>query len=181
MLQLAIAIWFVPEHFGWMFLLALVVGATLSHVIFLAIHEITHDLPFKNKVANNWYAIFINTPILFPFAMAFKCYHAEHHWKQGEDGLDTDLPIEKEALLFRGFFGKMIWMVNQILFYALRPMIVKSLPVNRWVIINLAMQTFLTALLFYFAGWQSVLITFSVFVRRITPHFRALYCGALCV
>lgn len=102
--HMAIAIWFLPEHFGWMFLMALVLGATFSHIIFLAIHEITHDLAFKNKVANNWFAIFINAPILFPFAMAFKYYHAEHHWQQGKDGIDTDLPTEEEALLFRGFF-----------------------------------------------------------------------------
>jgi sphingolipid delta-4 desaturase len=173
-----IAIWFLPDHLGWMFLLSLVAGATFSHVIFLAIHEITHDLAFKNKVANNWLAIIVNAPILFPFAMAFKYYHADHHWQQGKEGVDTDLPTEQEALLFRGFFGKLIWMINQILFYAIRPMTVKRLPVNRWVIVNLIFQLVVSVLMIYFAGWQTVLyLLLSLFLsgglHPIAGHFIA--------
>lgn len=41
--------------FAWLYfiLLAFFVGATISHALFLAIHEITHDLAFKETWANN--------------------------------------------------------------------------------------------------------------------------------
>lgn len=53
-------------------LVTVVVGATISQALFLAIHEITHDLSSKNKIFNNWLAMIANLPIVFPFAMSFK-------------------------------------------------------------------------------------------------------------
>jgi len=68
-------------QFGWIYfiLLAYFLGATLSHALFLAIHEITHDLAFKNTAANNLLSFLANIPILLPYAMSFKEYHAMHH------------------------------------------------------------------------------------------------------
>ena len=64
--------------YGWIYfiLLAYIVGATLSHALFLAIHEITHELAFKKTAANNWLSFIANIPILLPYAMSFKEYHA---------------------------------------------------------------------------------------------------------
>ena len=81
-LQLSVPIFFLPEN-PWLFaLLVLLVGSTMTHILVLAVHEITHDLAFKKKVLNNWLAIVVNFPLAVPFAMAFKAYHAEHHWHQ---------------------------------------------------------------------------------------------------
>lgn len=176
--HLTISIWFVPEQIGWMILLAFFVGATFSHILFLAIHEITHDLAFESRKANNWLAILSNIPIVFPFAMAFKYYHGEHHWQQGKEGVDTDLPTEKEALIFTGFIGKLAWMINQIIFYAVRPMLVKSLPLNRWVIINAIFQLFIMIVFTWYAGWYSLFyLLISIFlsggIHPIAGHFIA--------
>ena len=103
--QLLIPVYFLPSN-PWLFaLLVFAVGATISHILFLAIHEITHDLAFRSKSLNNILAIVANLPLLFPYAMAFRQYHGEHHWHQGKEGVDTDLPTETEALLFRGVQG----------------------------------------------------------------------------
>ena len=49
-----------------------VVGATANHNLFLAIHEITHNLAFKGVKSNKLLAIFANLPIGIPYAAAFK-------------------------------------------------------------------------------------------------------------
>ena len=82
-IQLAIPFFILDLHWALQGLIIFFIGATISHALFLTIHEITHDLAFKNKVANNILAIFANIPIVLPYAMAFKIYHAEHHWFVG--------------------------------------------------------------------------------------------------
>jgi len=116
------------------------VGATIMHAMFLAVHEITHDMAFKKKVNNNYLAFFANIPMIAPYAMAFKYYHSIHHWDQGRDGEDTDIPTLGEAMIFRGLIGKVIWFVSQIFFYALRPMFIKPMKIDKWVVMNFIFQ-----------------------------------------
>ena len=155
LIQLSIP--FILPDSWWVWVLTmLIVGATLSHVFFLGIHEITHNLAFKKTSHNNLLAIFVNFPVVFPFAMAFKFYHAEHHWKQGSDDHDTDIPSEFEAKVFRGIIGKFIWMTFQLVFYAIRPIMTKPLKVDKWVIMNFIIQISFDIVYFYFAGWQGI-------------------------
>ncbi len=151
-LHLAIS-FFVPTNFWGFALVLLLAGTTLVHILVLAIHELSHNLAFESEVKNNWLAIIVNLPLLFPFAMAFKTYHLEHHWRQGEDKIDTDLPTSLEAKLFKGPFGKFIWMVFQIPFYALRPLFIYPRKPNSWEIMNLLIQiVFVTAYFYFFNG-----------------------------
>jgi len=177
-LQLGTAVWISQYAWWWMVLVAFTIGSTLSHVLFLGIHELSHDLAFEKKPLNNWLAILANFPIVVPYAMAFKTYHLEHHWNQGKDGVDTDLPSDKEALIFRGFFGKMIWMINQILFYALRPMLVKPIKPTSWHIINFIVQIVFLATFIWFFGMLPILylllgVFFSGGLHPISGHFIA--------
>jgi len=130
------------------------IGATIVHALFLAIHEITHYIAFESKAPNNILAFIVNIPILFPYAMSFKFYHNLHHWSQGKDGVDADIPLEAEAKFFTGFFGKVIWYVNQIFFYAFRPMFVKKLPMDKWTIWNWVVTVSTTSILIYFTYGQ---------------------------
>lgn len=52
--------------------LAYAVGGTANHNLFLAIHEITHNLAFKGVNTNKALAIFANLPIGIPYSAAFK-------------------------------------------------------------------------------------------------------------
>jgi sphingolipid delta-4 desaturase len=52
--------------------LAYVIGGTANHNLFLAIHEITHNLAFKGIQANKALAVFANLPIGIPYSAAFK-------------------------------------------------------------------------------------------------------------
>ena len=49
-----------------------VIGGTANHNLFLAIHEITHNLAFKSIKANKILAIIANLPIGVPYAVTFK-------------------------------------------------------------------------------------------------------------
>jgi len=51
---------------------AYALGGTANQNLFLAIHEITHNLAFKGVVANRLLAIIANLPIGIPYAAAFK-------------------------------------------------------------------------------------------------------------
>jgi sphingolipid delta-4 desaturase len=91
----------------WKFLLAsYVIGGTANQNIFLAIHEITHNLAFKRILPNKILAMVANVAIGVPYAMAFKGYHIEHHKFLGEDGIDTDLPSKVEAMVLNNVAGK---------------------------------------------------------------------------
>jgi sphingolipid delta-4 desaturase len=53
-------------------LCAYVIGGTANHNLFLAIHEITHNLGFRGVIPNKLLAIFANLPIGIPYSAAFK-------------------------------------------------------------------------------------------------------------
>tara|TARA_B110000037_G_scaffold199269_1_gene238909 strand:+ start:281 stop:1273 length:993 start_codon:yes stop_codon:yes gene_type:complete len=127
-----------------------IIGGTIAHALFLAVHEITHFMAFEAKWANNVLSFVAQIPILFPYAMSFQYYHGIHHWSQGKDGDDADIPLQGEAKLFTGVFGKFIWYINQIFFYALRPMFVKKIPINKWSIANMIFTVCTTAAILYF-------------------------------
>ena len=81
---------------------AYAVGATLTQALFLAIHELTHNLFFASPARNRAFAILVNLPVGVPFCAAFRGYHLEHHAHQGVEGVDTDLPSALERRLARG-------------------------------------------------------------------------------
>jgi Flp pilus assembly protein TadB len=71
----------------WRFLAtAYVIGATCNQNLFLAIHEISHNLAFRSAIANRLLAIFANLPIGLPYSAAFRvcapplcCTQVEYH------------------------------------------------------------------------------------------------------
>ncbi|KAL2158216.1 hypothetical protein VTH06DRAFT_4536 [Thermothelomyces fergusii] len=119
---------------------AYVFGATSNQNLFLAIHEISHNLAFRSPLANRLFAIFANLPIGVPYSASFRPYHLTHHKSLGVDGLDTDLPTALEAVLLDSILGKAFFCTFQIFFYAIRPMTVYRVPFT-WVHwLNLAVQ-----------------------------------------
>lgn len=136
----------------WFYVICYVIGATVTHALFLAIHEITHFLCMKSAKANYLLAMIANFPIIFPYAASFKEYHLDHHVKLGVDGVDVDIPTHAEAMLFCNVLGKAVFLFFQIFFYALRPVIVRPKPLNQWHFLNIATQLTFDVILFYNFG-----------------------------
>lgn len=157
--QIILGVFVAPRISNWLsyFLLAYIVGATLSHNLFLAIHEISHNLAFRKPLYNDMLAMFCNIPLVLPYAMMFKTYHAEHHRYQGWDGVDTDIAAPPEAKVLSHFFGKLFFLVFQVGFYALRPCIVRPLKLSVMHLVNYAFIIPVQLLVFYTFGFGPVL------------------------
>lgn len=56
----------------WFLLCAYVIGGTANHNLFLAIHEITHNLAFPGVWPNKALSVFANLPIGIPYCAMFK-------------------------------------------------------------------------------------------------------------
>ncbi|KAI3510387.1 hypothetical protein L1887_17339 [Cichorium endivia] len=130
-------------------------GSFLNHNLFLAIHELSHNLAFSNPVYNRFLGIFANLPIGVPMSVTFQKYHLEHHRYQGVDGVDTDVPTLTEARLVKNIVAKCIWVLFQLFFYALRPLLVNPKPPGKWEFVNLIIQLALDGYMICFWGWKS--------------------------
>ncbi|KAL4927203.1 peptidase [Aspergillus undulatus] len=129
------------SFFSWKFwLTAYVIGATSNQNLFLAIHEISHNLAFRSPMANRLLAIFANFPIGVPYSAAFRPYHLTHHKSLGVAGLDTDLPTAFEAFVLDSLLGKAFFCTFQIFFYAVRPMFIYSPPFTVIHLLNLVIE-----------------------------------------
>ncbi|GER36468.1 sphingolipid delta(4)-desaturase DES1 [Striga asiatica] len=131
-------------------------GSFLNHNLFLAIHELSHNLAFSTPIYNRWLGIFANLPIGVPMSVTFQKYHLEHHRFQGVDGVDMDVPSLTETKLVKNIFTKSIWVLFQLFFYALRPLFLKPKPPGIWEFVNLFIQVGLDAGMVYLWGWKSL-------------------------
>jgi len=176
--QLIVAPFVAVWAWYWYLPFAYIFGASVSHAIFLVIHELSHDLASKKKLYNNWLLLFANIPIVFPYAMSFRTYHLKHHWEQGDENNDTDLPTRAEAKIFQGYIGKVLWAINQILFYAFRPIFVHPIKLEKWHLINIAFQLVVISIYAYFVGYGAIIyLLLSIFlggsVHPLAAHFIA--------
>eukprot|EP00730_Choanoeca_flexa_P014688 TRINITY_DN6515_c0_g2_i1.p1 TRINITY_DN6515_c0_g2~~TRINITY_DN6515_c0_g2_i1.p1 ORF type:complete len:373 (+),score=109.40 TRINITY_DN6515_c0_g2_i1:185-1303(+) len=159
-----------------LFAMSYIMAGTLNHMMTLAIHEIAHNLAFKEPVYNRWLSILANLPIGVPAAISFRRYHLEHHKYQGEHQLDVDIPSKVEALLFATRPGKFVWMILQPFFYALRPLVVKPKQPGVWEFINAAAVVGYNTLLYYLFGWPALFYTIGgsllgMGVHPVAGHF----------
>jgi sphingolipid 4-desaturase/C4-monooxygenase len=142
---------------SWPFwLTAYIVGATANQNLFLAIHEISHNLAFRTPILNRLLAIFANLPIGVPYSAGFRQYHLTHHKSLGVDGLDTDLPTALEAVFLDSLLGKAFFCTFQLLFYAIRPIFVYKIPFGPVHYGNIAAQVALDFGVVHYWGWNAM-------------------------
>ena len=178
-IQLAMACWVSSLESGWWLLfLTYAVSGTLNHSLLLAMHEVTHDLFFKSRWANQVFAVIANLPMGVPAAASFKLYHAEHHSGMGEEGVDTDLPTLGEAQLFRGVLGRFVWVFLQPLFYAIRPMVIHPIRISPSMWAVCALQIGFDLAVLQILGWRSFAYLFGgtllgTGIHPLSGHFVA--------
>lgn len=165
-----------------------VVGATATHSLFLAIHELAHNLGARTPAGNKLIAICANFPIGIAYCITFKPYHMDHHRYQGQEQDDTDIPTRLEGYVISDTaFGyvdhtvrKAVFMFFQIFAYALRPMLVKPtlVPKDWWIVANWAAQLAFDLLVVLCLGPSAMLyLLLSVFfagsIHPTAGHFIA--------
>jgi len=109
----------------WFVLATYALSGTFQANLFLAIHEISHNLAFKELKYNRLLAMFCNLPLVVPYSYTFKPFHMAHHRFQGDHHVDTDIPTQWEAKMTSNPLGKFVWLFFQIFAYALRPCFLK--------------------------------------------------------
>lgn len=83
----------------WKFLAtAYVIGATANQNLFLAIHEISHNLAFKSPFANRLLAIFANLPIGLPYSAAFRVSLVGQSWAMDYRAFEAIHPRNHETV-----------------------------------------------------------------------------------
>ncbi|KAH3902428.1 related to putative fatty acid desaturase (mld) [Saccharomycodes ludwigii] len=136
--QTFIAIAFKNTNFwNWKFLMvAWCIGGSLNQNCFLAIHELSHNLAFKKPIFNKALSIIAGLPSGVPVSGSFNPYHQLHHKFLGDEIYDTDVPTKFEAKVLSNFGGKLFFLTFQILFYALRPGFLTSVPITLFQVFN---------------------------------------------
>ncbi len=133
-------------------------GGVLNHSMTLAIHEISHNLAFGHSkpLLNRFLAIWANLPLGIPYSITFKKYHLEHHKYQGDQSMDVDIPSRLEGKLFYNTFTKVLWVVLQPFFYALRPLFMRPKPLTGLELLNAVVQLVFDVIIVFTMGYKSL-------------------------
>ena len=171
-MQLAIAFLIKDLAWYWVLVVAWTVGAFANHGLFVLIHECTHNMVFKNRIANLWSGILCDLPNGFPSSAAFRKYHLKHHAFQGHYDLDADIPSRWEAkMIGKGFLGKALWLLFFPIFQGLRPARLKEISFNnKWIWINFITVLAVDVAIFMFMGPMALLYLFASFFFSVGLH-----------
>jgi len=137
---------------GWIALAAYCIGAWPTHALFLAMHEISHNLAFAKPVYNRLLGCFANSPTVIPHFSMLQKYHMEHHQYQGVDGIDTDVPTTAEGKYFTNTLKKMLFVFIMPALYGIRPLFVKQKSPGLWEAINWSFVFTADILVWYYWG-----------------------------
>jgi sphingolipid delta-4 desaturase len=160
----------------WMVIgVAWLVGAWLTHTLWVLIHEATHNLMVESKFSNRALGVIANLPMLVPSAESFRIYHLKHHKFQGDYELDADLPSHWEAkLIGSSLVGKLIWQLFFPIFQSLRVIRFSKAGnisfVTAGVITNIVASFAFDGAIFYFFGPMALLYLGMSLVFSIGPH-----------
>jgi len=128
------------SHTGWVWVVvaAYVVGAFVSHGLFVLIHDCAHNLALRWKSGNLALAIVGDLALGFPSAITFRHYHLLHHANQGDYDLDADIAGRTEARLVGNVvWRKFLWLGGLGFMQGLRPLRVTVAKTrDAWVVAN---------------------------------------------
>ena len=139
-------------------ILAYVIGAFISHALYVLIHECCHNLVFKTSSANKVMGIVCDLSLGVPSALTFRKYHMIHHRNLNEDPGDPDVVSKFEGrLIGNSTFKKIIWVTFFMVSQGLRPLKMKNMSaVNPWTIANFLIVVAVNILIFKFIGYMAL-------------------------
>jgi sphingolipid 4-desaturase/C4-monooxygenase len=172
--QGALALW--VGHRSWMIWApcAYVIGATIDHALWALIHDCTHNLVFRSRIANRLIAIVANLPLVVPGAISFAKYHLLHHRNMGDLELDAGIPGPTESrVVGRSGLAKAAWVAGTILIQGIvRPRRLTRVRLfDGWTVVNIVIQFSCMAALAFWAGAApfKYLVISTVFAIGLHP------------
>lgn len=157
--------WLVP-------LVAWTVGAFANHMLYVVIHEASHDLVFAGRTANRIVGIIADLPNVIPASTGFRLYHRAHHAHQGDYGLDADLPSGWEArLVGNRTWAKIIWLALYPLMQTLRPARIRAISLwTPWTFLGGVVSLVYATTLVLVFGWTSIVYLIASLFFSIGLH-----------
>ncbi len=153
-LQMGIAYLLRDTSWLWMILCAYLVGAFVSHALFVLIHEASHNLIVKGNLPNRFFGILCNIGQGFPSAMTFRTYHLLHHYYLDEYLYDADLAFDWEARLVKNSpLRKAVWLFLFAAVEIIRPLRIQRQFAERWAVLNTAVIAGTDFLIWWWCGW----------------------------
>ena len=148
------------------------VGAFANHCLYVIIHDATHRLVFRSRIANNVVAIVSDLPNVVPGAIGFGICHLKHHAHQGRYDVDADIASNWEArLVGNHWFGKALWLLFFPLFQVTRPLRLRTISVfSRWSITNLSAAIAFDLVMVASFGWNALVYLIASFFFSIGLH-----------
>jgi sphingolipid delta-4 desaturase len=140
----------------WAVAFTYLVGGTINHALTLAMHETSHFLAFPDVWRNRAFGVFINLPLGIPAFSSFLRYHRDHHQFQGQSGVDSDIPTVAEGRTFVNAPLKVLWVLLQPAFYALRPLLTTPKRPGAWEAANAAIQVAFDAAVLLLLGRKAL-------------------------
>lgn len=155
--ELALA-YAVKDQAWWLIVVvAFGVGAFLSHLMFVVVHEAAHNLIFKSRTANHIVAILANSTQVVPSAVHFMRFHIKHHAFQGVFELDMDLPSRFECETFKGWWGKALWLALFPVWQIFRTSRAREVKwMHPWILANWLVVFSVDAAILYFWGVKAL-------------------------
>lgn len=171
-LQMTLAFMLRDQPWWLALLMAYAVGAFANHCLYVLIHEASHNLIFKGKMANILAGMVADLPNTVPGSISFRAYHLKHHSFQGDYYLDADLANRWEArLIGSSMLGKALWLLFFPVFQVLRPPRLKEIPfMNGWTIVNWVVVFGSDVLVLIFWGPVAILYLFASLFFAIGLH-----------
>jgi sphingolipid delta-4 desaturase len=148
------------------------VGAFTNHAMYVAIHDATHNLIFRNRTLNKFAALTADLPNVVPGAVGFGICHLQHHVHLGDDVHDTDVASEWEArLIGNRWYMKAFWLAFFPIFQVARTGRLQNVTViNQWTLISAAMAAVYDVAIILLFGWNGLFYLFASFVFSIGLH-----------
>jgi len=176
--QMILSYFLQDSHWSVIFFVAYAFGGFAAQALALAMHEIAHNLAFEKPFYNRILGCFANTATVVPSFSMFQKYHMEHHQYQGIEKVDTDVPTRWEGNFFTNSMLKLLWVICQPLFYAIRPLFLRPKTPGFWDITNSITCFTVDLIIFWFLGTKSLIyllssMFFGCSLHPVAGHFIA--------
>lgn len=149
------------------------VGALFALMLWVLIHETTHDLVLRTTRANKLLGAVAGLPLGLPAAVPFRRHHLLHHRHQGDAILDGDVASGWEVQwVGTSTIRKALWLLAMPIMQMLRPLRMKGVPmVDCWFAGGLFAQVAFDALVVATLGSQALayLLLSNVFALGLHP------------